>query len=162
MFGEDDRFDIASHGEISDYTHPTRGEQGNQLVQDSIGRCLVTDLTIAIAIDVEFQAFQFDEVLIWHIVDGNGGKIGEARPRTEAGELWKFQMHDIIPFGMSIGPSFQAVCLYLVYAISTRCAVLLFVHSVSDSSSIVVSGHLCWFLPEPIITLLPQFQLAFI
>lgn len=142
MFGEDDRFDIASHSEVSNHAHPTRGEQGDQLVQDGIGRCLVADLAIAIAIDVEFQALQFDEVLIRHIVDGNGGKIGEARPRTEAGELWKFQMHDIIPVGMSIGPSFQAVCLYLVYAIPTMCAVLrLFVHSVCDFSFMVVSGY---------------------
>jgi hypothetical protein len=32
MFGEDDRFDIASHAEISDHAHPARGEQGQQLV----------------------------------------------------------------------------------------------------------------------------------
>jgi hypothetical protein len=74
----------------------------------------VADLTVAIFIDIELQTLQFYHVLVWYVVDGNGGKIGKARPGTEAGELGYLQVHDIISLRVSVGPDFQLAGLYLV------------------------------------------------
>ena len=78
MFGEDDRLDIATYREVSNYTHPARGEQRNQIVEDRVGSGFVADLPVAIFINIELQALQFYHVLAWYVVDGNGGKIGKA------------------------------------------------------------------------------------
>jgi hypothetical protein len=64
--------------------HPVWGEPGQQLVQDRIGRLLMADLPIAIAVDGELQPFQSDDILNWHTVDHRGGKIGEAGLGREA------------------------------------------------------------------------------
>ncbi len=82
MLGENDCLDIATDREISNHTHPTWREQSYQIVEDGIGCCLVTDLPVTVFIDIEFQTLQFDDVLIGHIVDNDGGKIWEARPGT--------------------------------------------------------------------------------
>lgn len=78
MLGENDRLDIATDRKISNHTHPAWREQSYQIVEDGIGGCLVTDLPVTVFIDIEFQTLQFDDVLIRHIVDDDGGKIGEA------------------------------------------------------------------------------------
>ena len=78
MLGEDDRLDIATHIEVGDHAHPAWGEQGDQVVEDRIARRLVADLPLAIAVDIELQTLQFDDILIWHIVNADRGKIGKA------------------------------------------------------------------------------------
>ena len=47
MLGEDDRFDVAAHGEIGHDTHPARREQGYQLVEDRVGGRFMADLAVA-------------------------------------------------------------------------------------------------------------------
>ena len=49
------------------------------------------------------RTFYFDDVLIGHVVDGHSGQIGEAGPGTEAGELWKLQVVDVIRSGWALG-----------------------------------------------------------
>src|ERR1700730_14496526 len=94
ILGEDDGLDISTDREVSDYTHPARREQGDQIVEDHVGRRFVTDLPIAVGVDVKLQTLQLHDLLARHVVNGNGGKIREARPGTEASELWDLQMHD--------------------------------------------------------------------
>lgn len=36
VLGEDDGFDVAAYGEVGDYAHPARREQGNQVIQDGV------------------------------------------------------------------------------------------------------------------------------
>jgi hypothetical protein len=78
VLGEDERFDIATHIKVSDHPHPAWGEQGDQVVKDHVGRRLVADLPLAILVDIEFQTLQFDNLLIWHIVNADRGKIRKA------------------------------------------------------------------------------------
>ena len=54
MFGKDDRLDIPTNREIGDHTHPARGKQCNQIIEDRIGCRLMADLPIAIRVDVQF------------------------------------------------------------------------------------------------------------
>src|SRR2546421_11828538 len=114
VFGEDDRFDIATYREISNHTHPARGEQRDQIVEDGVSRRFVADLPVTIFIDIELQGLQFYHVPVWYVVNGNGGKIGKARPGTEAGELRYLQVHDVISLCVCIGPYFQLAGLYLI------------------------------------------------
>src|SRR2546425_528530 len=37
VLGKDDGLDIPAYSEISDHAHPARGEQLNQVIQDSVG-----------------------------------------------------------------------------------------------------------------------------
>jgi hypothetical protein len=36
LFSENDGFDVAPYRKIGDYPHPTRGEQGHQVIEDDI------------------------------------------------------------------------------------------------------------------------------
>ncbi len=56
MFGEDDGFDVATYGEVGDDTHPAGREEGDEVVEDGVGCGFVTDLAVAILVDVEFEA----------------------------------------------------------------------------------------------------------
>ncbi len=118
MLSEDDRLDIAADREISDDAHPSWGEQGDQLVEDHIAHRLVADLPIAILVHVEFQTFQLDDVLIWHIINDNGGKVRKARSRTETGELWSLQVDNVVSPRMGIGPWFQVVRFDFIFTVS--------------------------------------------
>ena len=94
-----------------------RADRKDPSFEDGTGHVIghfVADLPVAIFINIELQAFQFYHVLIWHVVNGNGGKIGKARPGTEAGELGYLQVYDVVSLGVSIGPYFQLASLYLV------------------------------------------------
>jgi len=135
VFSEDNRLDIASNGEICDHPHPTRGEQRYQVIEDGVSGCFMANLLVAIFIDVEFEALELHDLLIWYIVDRNCGKIREAGPGTEAGEFGDLQVYDVIPLHVSVGPVFELTLLDFVYPISAWDAVLLFVHSVFSLSS---------------------------
>ena len=74
----DERFDIATYGKISYHTHPAWREKVHQVIEDGIGGRLMADLAIAIAVDVELKTLQFDNILVWHVINGNGGKIRKA------------------------------------------------------------------------------------
>src|SRR6266568_3163721 len=94
----------------------------------------MADLPIAILVDIQLQTLQLHDVLIWYIVDGNGGKIWETRSGTEASELWHLQMHNVIPLRVSIRPALQRTRLYFIYSVSTGYAMLL-IHTIVVASS---------------------------
>src|SRR5436309_11573022 len=94
----------------------------------------MADLPVAILVDIELQTLQLHNVLIRYIVNGNGGKIWKTRSGTEASELWHLQMHHIVPLRVSIRPGLQRTCLYFIYSISTRYAMLL-IHTIVVTSS---------------------------
>ena len=52
---------------------------------------------IAIRPEVEFQCFQFDTVLCWHVFKPDGGKVGLSGFGAEAGELGGFDPNNIVP-----------------------------------------------------------------
>jgi len=130
VFSKDDRLDIAPNGEIGDHPHPTRVEQRYQVVEDGVRGCFMADLPVAVFIDVEFEALELHDLLIWYIIDRNRGKIRETGPGTEAGEFGDLQVYDVIPLRVGVGPDFELTLLDFVSPISAWDAVLLFVHRV--------------------------------
>jgi hypothetical protein len=154
LLSKHDCLDIATHREISDHSHPARGEQGDQIVEDHIGSGLVADLPITIFVDVKLQAFELDDILIWHVVYGDCGKIGKARPGTEAGKFRDLQMYYVIPLTMGVRPPFQLASFYLVYSISTRYAIL-FIHKGIISGTVRNEWAICaTFLKDSVIPLI--------
>jgi len=130
VFRENDRLDIASNGEICHHTHPTRGEQRYQVVEDSVSGRFMADLPVTVCIDVKFEALELHDLLIWYVIDRNRGKIRETGPGTEAGEFGDLQVYDVIPLRVGVGPDFELTLLDFISPISAWDAVLLFVHRV--------------------------------
>ena len=75
ILNKDDRLDIATYAKIGYDTHPARGEEVHQVIENGIGGRLMTNLAIPIAVDVEFKTLQFDNILVWHVINGNSCKI---------------------------------------------------------------------------------------
>ena len=62
-----------------------------------IGYSLMEGPFIAIRPVVEFQCFQFDTVLCWHVFKPDGGKVRLSSFGAEAGELGGFYPNNIVP-----------------------------------------------------------------
>src|SRR5262249_4841460 len=119
MLAEDDSFDIASDGEISDNTHPAGSEQCNKVVENRIGCRFVADLAITVGIDVELKAFKLDNQWTRDVIDDDGSEIGKAGARAETGVFGYLKVNNVISVFMGVGPGFQFVGSDFIYAIST-------------------------------------------
>src|ERR1051326_3657940 len=76
---------------------------GYEIVEDRVNNGLVEDPFIAIREKVELEAFHLDASLVGDISDGDGGEIGLAGDRAEAGEFGEGEFYFVVPAGSWVG-----------------------------------------------------------
>lgn len=107
MFGYDIGEDAAAHVEFCRQPHETGCGGCNQVVQDMVGDGLMECALVAKGPDVEFQAFQFDALLIRDVIQIQGGEIGLSGFRAQTGKFGNFHVDMKIPLRVRVAEGFQ-------------------------------------------------------
>src|SRR5580765_7725387 len=79
--------DAAAHREIPDHRHLARRQQGDQIVQNLVGRRLVEDAAVAEFDEVILERLQLDAPFVGHVRDAYLAEVGQPGLRADGREL---------------------------------------------------------------------------
>ncbi len=91
----DDRLDVAANAEIAHDCHFPWVEKIHQIVEDPIRNIFVKDSLVTKLVQIKLEAFQFHAPIFRNVLDLNGGKVGETRGRTNAGEFRASEIYGV-------------------------------------------------------------------
>jgi len=77
--------------------HPAWGECADQVVEDDVGDVFIKDAFVAIALQIEFQALEFDAFFGGDVGEGQGSEVGLAGLGADRGELGADDLDLVIP-----------------------------------------------------------------
>jgi hypothetical protein len=97
VLGGDDRLDVASNVEIANDFRPARRADRNQVIQNSVDRCFVEEMLVAVAVQVELERLEFNDKAMRHITYVNSGEVGIAGSWAQAGELRAAELDQVVP-----------------------------------------------------------------
>ena len=99
------RMDAAAHVEVAHHRHFARPARRDEVVENPIDHRLMKRAFIAIGPKIKFQSFEFDAALIRHVGDFDGGEIGLAGFRADAGKFRTLHVDFIVALRPRIGKS---------------------------------------------------------
>ncbi len=99
--------DATAHKKSGGETHETRLGRFNQIIQYAIGHVLMKMSFIAERPDIQFETFEFDAVLLGHIIQQQRGEIRLAGLGAQTGEFRDFHMDMVVTCDLRIGEGFQ-------------------------------------------------------
>ena len=99
--------DAAAHIEVAYHRDFARPARADEIVENPIDHRLMKHAFIAIGPKVKFQSFEFDAMLIRHVVDFDRGKIGLAGLRANAGKFRALHVDFIVALRPRIGKRFD-------------------------------------------------------
>ena len=128
MRGGNNRVNVSAHVEVCfDYDF-SRLKEFNEIIENAVSNIFVKYFFVAEFINIKFEGFELHAVLIRRVGNMDGGKIGKATARANAGELWACKIHHVIPM---LGAIFEA---FELAVFNGDFAVKFFVHSASTSN----------------------------
>src|SRR6266571_4571515 len=95
----------AAGGEFAAHDAPFGLHGGHDVVQHFVNGIFVEDAQAAVSEEIHFQGFQFDAILLRHVLDGDGAEVGETRLRADGGVLGKARGNNVA--GKLVGPGFE-------------------------------------------------------
>ena len=107
----DDGLHAAADREIADDGHPPRLARGDEVVEDLVGDRLEEDAAIAELDHVVLQRLQLDTAIAGHVSDADFAEVGQARLRTDRGELGAADRDLELALGPGIGECLERVRL---------------------------------------------------
>ena len=96
VIGERVDGDAAARGEFAEHFDVFRIHQPNQILHDDVHAVFVEIAVVAEAEQIQFQRFAFHHFHVGNVADDDGGEIGLARHRAEAGEFGADEFDEII------------------------------------------------------------------
>src|SRR5207249_4563575 len=93
VLGDDHGVDAAADREVPLHPEVARREHGDQVVEDAVGDRLVEVALVAERPQVQLERLQLDALLAGDVADAEGGEVGLAGERAEAGELRALEAH---------------------------------------------------------------------
>ena len=107
MFHHHSSVDAATHVELACYPHKAGLAGLYKVAQHIVGHFFVEGTLLTERPHVELERLELKAVLIGHVVDLDGGKVGLAGLGAEAGELGNIDMNRIVPLRHWIIKSFE-------------------------------------------------------
>ena len=108
MLRANNGFDIAADVEIPDYFDFPRVKQPDQVIQDDVDDVFMKDAAIAILVDVELQALQFDAPVFRDVLDVQCREVRKTGSRADAREFGTAELDFIPPDFGTVRKSLQA------------------------------------------------------
>ena len=99
--------DAAARCEFAEYFDVFRIHQGDEVFHDDVDAVFMEVAVVAEAEEIEFQGFAFHHFDMGDVADVDGGKVGLAGHRAEAGELGADEFDEIVVVGMFVVERFQ-------------------------------------------------------
>jgi len=97
----------AAGGEAAGKGHPAGLAGGNQIVKNAIDGGFIEDTPMAILLQVKFEGFQLETLIIGTINDGYNAEIGLSGLGAEAGKLGTVDLDFVVAVGLGVGEGFQ-------------------------------------------------------
>src|SRR5438445_3522925 len=107
--GGDDGLDVSPYREVADNLHPGGRGGCDQIVEDRVDRGLMEDVSVPIAVDVELQGLELNNVVGRDICDSDDREIGETGARAQASELRAFVGDQVGSLGRWVRERFELV-----------------------------------------------------
>ena len=99
--------DAAARCEFAEYFDVFRLHQGDEVFHDNVDAVFMEVAVVAEAEEIEFQGFAFHHFDMGDVADVDGGKVGLAGHRAEAGELGADEFDEIVVVWMFVVERFQ-------------------------------------------------------
>jgi hypothetical protein len=106
-FGCDFRSDSTTGIEMAGYGHVAGLAGGHQIIEDGVDGVLVKNPSIAKAEEIIFQAFEFDHMLIRHVMDHDCGEVWLAGFGANSRKFRARVFDFVIAVGELVGECFE-------------------------------------------------------
>lgn len=106
---DDPRRDAATGCELGHERHPSRLENGDQIIKNSIGDVFVKDPFVAKCLEVQFEALEFHAGALWNVAKRKGAKIGLPRLGANRSKFRTDNFDRVVPTGKLVDESFKVI-----------------------------------------------------
>ena len=105
--GSNFRCDTTTRIEVAGNSHAARLAGGDKVVENCVDRVFVKNATIPEAEQIILQAFEFDYLLVWHVVYHDGCKVWLASFWANGSKFGAGVLNFVITVRKLVGESFQ-------------------------------------------------------